>query len=50
MFKLQIGQTVINLGQKATIIAFHEITGNPILEDETGMRWLASAEKCTPAK
>lgn len=49
MFKFYIGQTVLNLGQKATIIAFHEITGDPILEDQTGMRWLADAAKCKPA-
>ena len=49
MFKLYIGQTVLNLGQKATIIAFHGITGDLILEDETGIRWLADAAKCIPA-
>lgn len=47
---LSIGQTVTNFGQKATVIGFHPITGDPILRDAAGVKWLADATKCTPVE
>jgi len=41
-----IGQTVRNFGQLATIVKIHPITGDPILQDDTGCKWLADAAKC----
>ena len=48
--KLQIGQTVRNLGILAKVDSFHETTGEPILRPlyNDGMRWLASAALCEP--
>jgi len=41
-----LGQTVRNFGLLATIVKFHPITGDPILQDAQGRRWLADAAKC----
>ena len=49
MTELHIGQAVINFGRKATVIGFHKITGDPILQDCEGLWWIADAAKCTPA-
>ena len=48
MTQLHIGQTVTNFGQKATVVGFHEITGDPILENKAIGRWIAVADKCSP--
>ena len=52
MKKLTIGQAVINhfnCGDiKATVIGFHEITGDPILQDADGMRWIADPKRTIP--
>ncbi len=45
---LTIGQQVENFGHIATVIAFHPITGDPILRDQDGLKWLADAAKCRP--
>ncbi len=50
MTNLCLGQTVINFGFTATVIGFHEITGDPILEDvRDGSKWIADVAKCEPA-
>jgi len=41
-----LGTIVRNLGLTATIVAFHPITDDPILQDDTGCKWLADAAKC----
>ena len=47
-----VGQAVINhfnCGEiKATVIGFHEITGDPILQDADGMKWIADPNRCRP--
>lgn len=45
-----IGQTVTNFGQEAVIVSFHSETGDPILQDKDGLRWVADATKCEPQK
>ena len=45
---LRIGQQVENFGEIGTVEAFHPITGDPILRDQKGRKWLADAAKCTP--
>ena len=45
---LTIGQAVTNFGQEATIVSFHSETGDPILQDAEGTRWIADAGKCKP--
>lgn len=47
MTNLHLGQTVRNFGFTATVIGFHKITGDPILQDiHDGSKWLAEAAKC----
>ena len=48
--KLQLNQTVRNLGILAKVVGFHETTGDPILRPlwNDGTRWLADASKCEP--
>lgn len=50
MTKLEIGQTVLNFGIVAKVVAFHEATGEPILRAHdlrmNGEKWLAAADKC----
>ena len=48
MAELRIGQRVRNFGQEATVVGFHEVTGDPILQDADGLKWLADAGKCEP--
>ena len=38
---LHIGDEVINLGQRATIIGFHPITWDIILQNAEGLKWIA---------
>lgn len=45
-----IGQRVTNFGQEATIVSFHAETGDLILQDAEGLRWIADAAKCEPLK
>ncbi|HUM83619.1 MAG TPA: hypothetical protein PLN48_07550 [Lachnospiraceae bacterium] len=47
---LAIGQKVRNSGVIATVIGFHEITGDSILYAEGIGKWLADAEKCERIK
>lgn len=50
MTNLFIGQTVTNFGFTATVIGFHELTGDPILQDiHDGAKWIADPNKCEPA-
>jgi hypothetical protein len=44
---LYIGQIVSNFGIEAKVVAFHQVTGDPILASNDGMRWLADAAKCS---
>lgn len=44
---LYIGQIVSNFNIEARVVAFHEVTGDPVLESYDGMRWLADAAKCS---
>mgnify|MGYP001770392061 CR=1 FL=1 len=40
MTNLYLGQMVTNFGFTATVIGFHEITGDPILQDiHDGSKW-----------
>jgi len=41
-----IGQTVRNFGQTATVTASHPVTGDLILQDADGCRWIADPAKC----
>jgi len=41
-----LGTIVRNLGLTATIVKIHPITGDPILQDAHGCKWLADAAKC----
>ena len=51
MTNLFLGQTVTNFVFTATVIGFHEITGDPILQDiHDGRKWLADPAKCEPAE
>ena len=44
-----IGQQVRNLGcVYATVDSFHPVTGDPILRDCEGNRWLANSAACEP--
>ena len=43
---LAIGTRVTNFGQVATVVGFHEITGDPILQDVDGLKWIADPAKC----
>ena len=45
---LHIGDEVINLGQRATIIGFHPITRDLILQDADGLKWVAIPSLCKP--
>jgi len=45
-----LGQIVHNFGFTATVIGFHKITGDPVLQDiNDGNKWIAEAAKCEPA-
>ena len=46
MNTLHLGQKVRNLGELATVVGFHEKTGNPILEGADGSRWIAYSDEC----
>lgn len=48
MTNLRIGQQVINFGEKATVVDFHKITGDPILWAPGIGKWLADAAKFEP--
>ncbi len=50
MTDLHIGQQVINFGEKATVVDFHKITGDPILWAPGIGKWIADAAKCEPVK
>lgn len=52
--KFQLGQTVTNYGMRATVWAYHTTaggieTGDLILVDDMGFRWVADPNKCEPA-
>ena len=49
MTNLTLGQQVINFGETATVVGFHEKTGDPILYAPGIGKWLAKAAKCEPA-
>ncbi|MBR1477364.1 MAG: hypothetical protein IJ608_05315, partial [Lachnospiraceae bacterium] len=46
MNTLTIGTNVTNLVELATVVGFHEVTGDPILQDADGQRWIADADEC----
>ena len=50
--KLHLNQIVRNLGILAKVVAFHEITGDPILRPlyNDGTKWLANAALCEPVE
>lgn len=48
MTNLTLGTTVENFGTIATVVGFHEITGDPILEAPGIGRWMADPAKCSP--
>lgn len=50
MTNLTLGQQVINFGETATVVGFHEKTGNPILYAPGIGKWMADPEKCEPVK
>ena len=50
MAEFKIGQKVVNFKAVGTVIGFHEITGDLILEDVDGLRWLADKKHCKPAQ
>lgn len=41
-----IGTQVINFGQTAKVCGYHELANALILEDASGMRWLADPKYC----
>ena len=49
MTNFYIGQQVINLGITATVVGFHKITGDLILEEPGTGRWIADPAKTEPA-
>ena len=49
MTNFTIGQQVTNFGIHATVVGFHPITGDLILEAEGFGRWIADPAKCEPA-
>ena len=48
MTNLTIGQQVINFGERATVIDFHRITGDPLLYAPGIGKWYADPAKCEP--
>ena len=48
--EMTLGAQVTNFGVTATVAGFHPVTGDPILQDEGGHRWVADAGKCEPAE
>ena len=48
MTNFYIGQQVINLGITATVVGFHKITGDLILEEPGTGRWIADPAKTEP--
>ena len=50
MTNLTLGQQVINFGETATVVGFHEKTGDPILFAPGVGKWMVKASKCEPAK
>ena len=49
--KYKIGDRVINLRRfEATVVGFHKTTGDLILEDKDGLRWLAIRKQCEKLK
>jgi hypothetical protein len=50
MTNLTLGRQVINFGETATVVGFHEKTGDPILFAPGGGKWMAKASKCEPTK
>ena len=50
MTNLTLGQQVINFGETATVVGFHEKTGDPILFAPGIGKWMAKASKCEPPK
>ena len=49
MTNFHIGQQVINLGITATVVGFHKITGDLILEAPRIGRWIADPAKTEAA-
>ena len=49
MTNFYIGQQVINLGITATVVGFHKITGDLILEEPETGRWIADPAKTEAA-
>ena len=46
-----IGQLVKNLGSiEAIVDGFHLVTGDLILKDDSGFKWIADPEKCEPVE
>ena len=45
MTNFYIGQQVINIGTTATVVGFHKITGDLILEEPGTGRWIADPAK-----
>ena len=48
MTHFYIDQQVINLGTIATVVSFHKITGDLILEEPGTGRWIADPAKTEP--
>ncbi len=49
MTNFYIGQQVINFGITATVVGFHKITGDLILEAPKIGKWIADPAKTKPA-
>ena len=50
MTNFTLGQQVINFGETATVVGFHEKTGDPILYAPGIGKWIADPGKCEPVK
>ena len=50
MTNLTLGQQVINFGETATVVGFHEKTGDPILFAPGIGKWIADPTKCETVK
>lgn len=50
--KFQLGQEVTNFGMRAIVWMYHTVggieTGDLILQDNMGLRWVADPNKCQP--
>jgi hypothetical protein len=47
---LTLGTYVRNFGQIAKVVAYHEVSGDYVLQGTDGKRWLADPHKCESAE